>query len=86
MQDYSQELSKLNRASGQLEGIKEMIKDQRQATEIIIQLKAARAAIKSVETSILQDHMNNYLLSAQDQTELKQKIEELAKLYKKSEF
>lgn len=83
MHDYSQEISRLNRASGQLEGIKEMIKDQRHATEIIIQLKAVRAAIKSVETNILEDHMNNDLLSSRDQVELKQKISELAKLYKK---
>ena len=80
------EIGKINRAIGQLEGIKKMIEDERYCVEIIQQLKAARSAIKNVELNILKRHMQICLMKAikdQDEKDLLIKIDELQKLIKK---
>lgn len=86
MADYSKEIGKLNRISGQVDGIKDMITNKRAAKDILIQIKAARSALKSIETIILEDHLSTYLLEAQDKCELEQRIKETTQLYKKSDF
>ena len=86
MADYSKEIGKLNRISGQVDGIKDMITNKRASKDILVQLKAARSALKSIETIILENHLSTYLLEAQDKAELEQRIKETAQLYKKSEL
>ena len=79
------EIGKINRAIGQLEGVKKMIEDGRYCVEILQQLKAARSATKSVELSILKRHMQMCLTKAvksQDEAELLVKIDELQNLIK----
>ncbi|MDA0771560.1 MAG: metal-sensing transcriptional repressor [Cyanobacteria bacterium] len=84
--DYSKELGKLNRIAGQIEGVKDMISCKRAATEIMIQLKAVRASVKSIESIILEDHLTRHLLNAQDSTDLAERIKATSKLYKKSDL
>ncbi|MFZ2756795.1 MAG: metal-sensing transcriptional repressor [Atopobiaceae bacterium] len=48
---------RLNRAIGQLNGVKSMIDDNRYCGDVLIQLAAAQSAIKAVSTEILQDHL-----------------------------
>ena len=50
--NHKHEIPRLNRAIGQLEGIKKMIEEQRYCPDIIVQLKAVRSAIKHVESNI----------------------------------
>ena len=57
--DHIKQISRLNRVSGQLEGVKKMIEGQRYCPDILKQLKAARSAIKSLENSILETHLVN---------------------------
>ncbi len=83
--NHASEIGKINRAIGQLEGIKKMIEDGRYCVEIIQQLKAARSATKNVELSILKRHMHMCLIKAvkdQDEENLLIKIEELQNLIK----
>lgn len=83
--NHASEIGKINRAIGQLEGIKKMIEDGRYCVEIIQQLKAARSATKNVELSILKRHMQMCLIKAvksQDEEELLTKIDELQNLIK----
>ena len=47
--------TRLNRISGQIEGIKKMISDKRETTEVLTQLRAVRAAVKGMETALLTD-------------------------------
>ncbi len=54
---HKKEIPRLNRAIGQMEGVKRMIEEQRYCPEILIQLKAIRSAIKSVESNILKSHL-----------------------------
>ena len=57
--NHQSKLPKLNRIGGQIEGVKKMIEDNRYCPDIITQLRAARAAIKSLEADILETHLQN---------------------------
>ena len=82
--NHRQEIPRLNRAIGQLEGIKKMIEEQRYCPDIIIQLKAVRSAIKRVESNILKSHLENCVVdSFQDKDEAKHKIMEIKNLLDK---
>ena len=79
------ELARLNRASGQTEGIKKMINEGRYCPEILVQLKAVQSALKSVENNILERHVRSCIknsLNGSDE-EKQQKIDELVELMKK---
>lgn len=81
--DYSDQLKRLSRIKGQLEGIERMIQDRRYCPDIIVQLKAASAAIKTVESQIFKTHLQNCVNSAfhgEDKFSADRKIQEILKL------
>lgn len=56
--EMQQDINKrLNRAIGQLNGVKAMIDDNRYCGDVLIQLSAARSAIQSIERIVLQNHL-----------------------------
>lgn len=84
--NHNQELARLNRIAGQVEGIKKMIEDNRYCPEILIQLRAVRAALKAVEGNILKTHLQSCVAqSFTDEGDKEQKIEELKKLFEQFE-
>ena len=48
---------RLNRAIGQLEGVKSMVEENRYCGDVLTQLAAAESAIKAVSRMILKDHL-----------------------------
>ena len=48
---------RLNRAIGQLNGVKAMIEDNRYCGDVLMQLSASEAAIRRISEIILQDHL-----------------------------
>jgi len=85
--DHSKEIKRLNRISGQVEGVKKMIEDRRYCPDIIIQLKAISSAVKSVEGIILKTHLESCVrdvFKEDDKTKQDEKIEELLALFQKS--
>ena len=48
---------RLNRAIGQLNGIKAMLDDNRYCGDVLVQLSATRSAIQSIERIVLQNHL-----------------------------
>jgi len=48
---------RLNRAIGQLNGIKQMVDDNRYCGDVLVQLSATRSAIQSIERIVLQNHL-----------------------------
>ncbi len=48
---------RLNRAIGQLNAVKDMIKDNRYCGDILTQLAAAESAVRRVSEMLLQEHM-----------------------------
>ena len=78
---HLKELPRLNRALGQLEGVKKMIEENRYCPDILIQLKAIRSAIRAVESNILKTHLQFCVAqSFASDEERDQKIEELKTL------
>ncbi len=81
---HKAEIPRLNRAIGQLEGIKKMIEEQRYCPEILIQLKAVRSAIMSVEKNILSTHLEHCVAeSFNDKEKAMEKISEIKELFNK---
>ncbi len=50
-------IKRINRAQGQLGGIKQMIEDDRYCKDVLIQLSAVEKAISAVSREILAEHM-----------------------------
>lgn len=57
-------LNRMARLIGHLESVKQMIEDGRDCSEVLIQLSAVDAAIKSVSRVILKDHMEHCIVDA----------------------
>lgn len=81
--DHTVFLPRLNRIEGQLSGIRKMIEDQRYCVDILVQFRAVMAALRTVEVSIFEKHLEHCLTSAlqsKDQKQVDQKIKELTDL------
>lgn len=57
--DHSAEIKRINRIIGQLEGVKNMIVENAYCPEILIQTKAVSSAIKSLEVTMLERHVQH---------------------------
>lgn len=56
---HRDQLRRLNRARGQLDGIVKMINEGRDCVEILTQLRAARSALRAVEDEMLRTHVRD---------------------------
>jgi DNA-binding FrmR family transcriptional regulator len=84
--DHSKEISRLNRISGQIEGIKKMVEERRYCPDILTQLRAVASATKSLEATILEAHLGTCVAEAFKSDSIKEqqeKISELVKLFKR---
>lgn len=66
-------LNRLSRIIGHLEGIKRMVEDGRNCSEVLIQLAAVKSAVNNTQKLVLKDHINHCLVDAiqsGDETEL----------------
>lgn len=80
---HSKELIKLKRASGQIDGIMGMIEENRYCPDILIQIRAAKSALQSVEHSILKTHLEHCVhdvLQSKDKEKTETKIHELIEM------
>lgn len=68
--------NRLSRVIGQLEGIKRMIVEERECTEILNQISAVRSAVTNIGKIVLSDHIENCLADAYEKQDA-QKVEEL---------
>lgn len=62
-------LNRLSRMIGHLEGIKRMVEDDNDCSDILIQLSAVRSAINNTGKVILSDHINHCLLHAYEEND-----------------
>ncbi|MGN6209430.1 metal-sensitive transcriptional regulator [Asticcacaulis sp.] len=85
---HVEQTPRLNRAIGQLEGVKRMIAKGEYCVDIMTQLRAARSALKTIELSVLETHMRSCLsrTSCCDDEKLRdQQVGEILTLLKKYE-
>ncbi|MAF90659.1 MAG: transcriptional regulator [Bdellovibrionaceae bacterium] len=85
--DHKNQLTRVNKIEGQVRGIKKMIEDEKYCVDILTQIKAARSALKSLELSVLEGHLNCCLISAIDSNSKKdalEKVDEILNLLKRT--
>ena len=76
----SARIKRLNRIEGQVRGLARMVEQDRCCIDIITQIAAARAALKSVAQDILKDHIAHcveHAIVSGDAAEQHKKIAEL---------
>lgn len=84
--DHSKEINRIKRIQGQLEGVQRMIQENRYCPEILIQTKAIASAIRSLETTILERHLNHCVksaISSKDEAKTQKQVDELLDIFKK---
>ena len=82
--DHSKQVARINRINGQMEAVKRMIVEQRYCPEIIVQTRAIYSAVRSLEASILEKHLQSCVKDAmrsKNSAEAEQKIQELMDLF-----
>ena len=57
-------INRLSRAIGHLESVKKMVEENRDCSEILIQLAAVKSAINNTGKVILKDHINHCIVDA----------------------
>ena len=74
--------NRLNRMIGQLNGISKMLDDNRYCGDVLIQLAAVDAAVKSVSRLVLQNHLETCVVEQiqQGNTEI---VDEVMSLFKR---
>ncbi len=80
---HAEQLPRLKRIKGQLEGIERMIDEKRYCVEILQQIKAARSALLAVENAILKTHLEGCVRDAfksKDGLAAKKKLDEISEL------
>ena len=57
-------INRLSRAIGHLQSVKKMVEDNRDCSEVLIQIAAVKSAVNNIGKIILQDHINNCVVNA----------------------
>ena len=86
--DHTRQLPKLNRVEGQIAGIKKMIEESRYCPDIIQQVRATRKALFSVESTLLEGHLNSCVSDAIEskvKSEREQKLSEILQIFKSAD-
>lgn len=63
-ENRKQVINRLSRIVGQTEAIKRMYIDEKECSEVLIQIAAAKAALNNVGKIILKDHINGCVVEA----------------------
>lgn len=78
--DHTEDLVRLKRIRGQVEGIERMIHEGRYCIDIVNQMRSAMAAMKSVEGLVLERHIRHCVQDAIDSKDEKQANAKIAEL------
>ena len=85
--DHSLHLKRLKRVEGQIRGIYKMIEEQRYCMDILMQIKAVKSSLSSLENKIIEEHLNfcvHKALIGKDINESTGMIQEIKGLLKKA--
>ena len=78
--DKTKLLNRLHRIEGQVRGIAHMIQNDRYCIDVLTQLRAARAAIRRVETELLKVHVAECVRTAITGRNAKERLEKAEEL------
>ena len=62
--DTQEIIHRLSRAIGHLEAVRRMVEEERDCSEVLIQLAAVKSAINNTGTVILTEHINHCIVDA----------------------
>ncbi len=83
--DFSDEVKRLNRVIGQVEGIRKMLEEQRKLEDVLIQCKAIHSALKSIESRVFKAHLEvalDEIVKLEKKKHRAEQVEELENLFK----
>ena len=80
--NHKQVVGRLSRIEGHVRGIKKMVEEEKDCEEVLIQISAVQAALKSLSIIILQDHLDNCIVDAINEGEGISAIEDFKKAIK----
>ena len=83
--NHKADLHRLKRISGQIEGVGRMIEEGRYCPDILIQTRAITSALRSLEASLLERHLNHCVRSAfssDDESASQTKLAELVEIFR----
>ena len=75
-------ISRLNRISGQINGISKMVENDAYCNDVLIQLSAVKSSVKSLSTYILENHLCTCVARDLENGEL-DTIDEIISLFKR---
>jgi DNA-binding FrmR family transcriptional regulator len=84
--DHREDLLRLKRIRGQIEGIERMVDENRYCLDIVHQIRSVIAALKSTEGLVMERHIRHCVreaTEARDPRLSEEKIEELLNLFSK---
>lgn len=85
--DHSTQQTRLRRIEGQVRGVQRMIEERRYCMDIIDQIHAISAALRKVESNILEAHLEHCVhdaLHSQNAEDAQQKIREIVQVLNRS--
>lgn len=77
-------IKRLNKVSGQVEGLKNMISDDRYCSDILMQIKAINNSLKSLGNIILNEHLHHCVVDKIQNGDLSV-IDEICELLRREE-
>lgn len=84
--DHGEDIIRLKRIRGQVDGIERMVVEGRYCLDIVNQIRSAMAALKSVEGLVLERHVRHcvkHAIQARDERETEARMAELLTLFHK---
>lgn len=81
---HNKQIASLKRVEGQIRGIINMVNEEKYCVDILYQIKAAKSALVSVESKILENHIESCVKnSLKNKNDVDVKVSELLKLINK---
>jgi CsoR family transcriptional regulator, copper-sensing transcriptional repressor len=80
-------LKRLQRIEGQVRGLARMVEEDRYCIDVVTQLSAVRAALRSTEDEVLRDHAGHcieHAIASGDKSDQRRKVAELMEVLKRS--
>lgn len=81
---HNKQIASLKRVEGQIRGIINMVNEEKYCVDILYQIKAAKSALVSIESKILENHIESCVKnSLKNKNDVDVKVSELLKLINK---
>jgi CsoR family transcriptional regulator, copper-sensing transcriptional repressor len=83
--NHEDEIKRLNRIIGQVEGVRKMLDENRKLEDIIIQCKAIHSALRSIESRVIKAHLEvalDEVVRLEKKKNRAEKISELEELFR----